>query len=34
MSARWTLEDGTLRFFDFKRGDPLVWGSKPWTKID
>jgi TRAP-type C4-dicarboxylate transport system substrate-binding protein len=34
MSARWTLEDGKLRFFDFKRGDPLEWGSKPWTKID
>ncbi len=34
MSARWTLEDGKLRFFDFTRGRPLEWGSKPWTKID
>ena len=34
MSARWTLEDGKLRFFDVQRGHPLEWGSKPWTKID
>ena len=34
MSARWTLEDGKLRFFDVKPGRPLEWGSKPWTKID
>ena len=34
MSARWALENGKLRFFDFRRGDPLEWGSKPWTKID
>jgi len=34
MSARWTLEDGKLRFFDFTRGRPLEWSSKPWTKID
>jgi TRAP-type C4-dicarboxylate transport system substrate-binding protein len=34
MSARWTLKDGELRFFDFRRGRPLEWGSKPWTKID
>jgi len=34
MSARWTLADGKLRFFDVKRGHPLEWGSKPWTKID
>jgi len=33
MSARWTLEDGKLRFFDVQRGHPLEWGSKPWTKI-
>lgn len=34
MSARWVLEGGKLRFFDFTRGRPLEWGSKPWTKID
>jgi len=34
MSARWTFEDGKLRFFDVQRGHPLEWGSKPWTKID
>lgn len=34
MSARWTLEDGKLRFFDVQTGRPLEWGSKPWTKID
>ena len=34
MSARWALEDGELRFFDFRRGRPLEWGSKPWKKID
>ena len=34
MSARWTLEDGKLRFFDIRPGLPLEWGSKPWTKID
>ena len=34
MSARWTLEDGKLRFFDIRPGRPLEWGSKPWTKID
>lgn len=33
MSARWTLEDGKLRFFDIRRGLPLEWGSKPWTRI-
>jgi TRAP-type C4-dicarboxylate transport system substrate-binding protein len=34
MSARWTLKRGELRFFDFHRGRPLEWASKPWTKID
>ncbi len=34
MSARWTLKDDKLRFFDIRRGRPLEWGSKPWTKID
>ena len=34
MKARWTLDDGELRFFDFRRGRPLEWGSKPWTRID
>ncbi len=34
MSARWTLKRGELRFFDFRRGRPLEWASKPWTKID
>lgn len=33
MSARWTLKRGELRFFDFRRGRPLEWASKPWTKI-
>ena len=34
MSARWTLKRGELRFFDFRRGNPIEWGSKPWTKIN
>jgi TRAP-type C4-dicarboxylate transport system substrate-binding protein len=34
MSARWTLKDSKLDFFDIRNGRPLEWGSKPWTKID
>ena len=33
MTARWTLEHGELRFFDFRAGRPLEWGAKPWKKI-
>lgn len=33
MSARWRLEDGRLRFFDFTTGRPAEWRG-PWTKID
>ena len=34
MSARWTLKDSKLTFFDIRNGRPLEWGGKPWTKID
>jgi TRAP-type C4-dicarboxylate transport system substrate-binding protein len=36
LSARWTFENGELRFLEIQPDDPLdrlLWGSVPWTKI-